>query len=77
MTSPKITVGIDVGGIKKGFHAVVNYAGQYHGHFHSINPDDIVAWALSHQPSVIAIDAPSIFSKKRKVVSTTGYLMGN
>lgn len=66
MTSPKITVGIDVGGIKKGFHAVVNYAGQYHGHFHSTNPDDIVAWALSHQPSVIAIDAPSIFSKKSR-----------
>jgi predicted nuclease with RNAse H fold len=63
MTSQKITVGIDVGGIKKGFHAVVNHAGQYHGHFQSTNPDAVVAWALSQKPSVIAIDAPSMFSK--------------
>ncbi len=63
MTSPKITVGIDVGGIKKGFHAVVNHAGQYHDHFQSTNPDAVVAWALSQKPSVIAIDAPSMFSQ--------------
>lgn len=63
MTSPIITVGIDVGGIKKGFHAVVNHAGQYHGHFQSTNPDAVVSWALSQKPSVIAIDAPSMFSQ--------------
>ncbi|MFM1956517.1 MAG: hypothetical protein RIR20_1337 [Pseudomonadota bacterium] len=66
MTSQKTTVGIDVGGIKKGFHAVVNHAGQYHDHFQSTNPDAIVAWALSQKPSVIAIDAPSMFSQNAR-----------
>ncbi len=63
MTSSKTTIGIDIGGIKKGFHAVVNRDGHYYAHFHSTNPDKIVAWVLSHQPSVIAIDAPSMFSQ--------------
>ena len=63
MTSSKTTIGIDIGGIRKGFHAVVNRDGAYHAHFHSINPDTMVAWVLSHHPSVIAIDAPSMFSQ--------------
>ncbi len=63
MTSSKTTIGIDIGGIKKGFHAVVNRDGHYYAHFHSTNPDKIVAWVLSHHPSVIAIDAPSMFSQ--------------
>ena len=63
MTSSKTTIGIDIGGIKKGFHAVVNRDGAYHAHFHSINPDTMVAWVLSHHPSVVAIDAPSMFSQ--------------
>jgi predicted nuclease with RNAse H fold len=62
MTSLNTTIGIDVGGIKKGFHAVANRTGKYLAQFHSSNADEIAAWVLDHQPSVIAIDAPSMFS---------------
>jgi predicted nuclease with RNAse H fold len=64
MTSHKTTIGIDVGGVKKGFHAVANRNGLYLEKFHSIHPDEISAWALSHNPSAVAIDAPSMFSLK-------------
>ena len=50
MTLHKTTIGIDVGGVKKGFHAVANRNGLYLDKFHSINPDAIAAWALSHNP---------------------------
>ena len=62
MASQKITIGIDVGGIKKGFHAVANRDGLYLAHFHSIHPDEVASWVLSHNPSAVAIDAPSMFS---------------
>jgi predicted nuclease with RNAse H fold len=62
MTSHNTTIGIDVGGIKKGFHAVANRNGQYLEKFHSSSPDEVAAWALAHQPRAVAIDAPSMFS---------------
>jgi predicted nuclease with RNAse H fold len=62
MASQKITIGIDVGGIKKGFHAVANRDGSYLAQFHSIHPDEVASWVLSHNPSAVAIDAPSMFS---------------
>ena len=62
MASHNITIGIDVGGIKKGFHAVANRDGLYFAQLHSINPDEIAAWVLSHNPIAVAIDAPSMFS---------------
>jgi predicted nuclease with RNAse H fold len=62
MASQKITIGIDVGGIKKGFHAVANRDGLYLAQFHSIHPDEVASWVLSHNPSAVAIDAPSMFS---------------
>lgn len=66
MKSHKTTIGIDVGGVKKGFHAVANRDGLYLEKFHSVHPDVIAAWALSHRPSAVAIDAPSMFSLKSK-----------
>jgi predicted nuclease with RNAse H fold len=62
MTQLLSNIGIDVGGVKKGFHAVANIGGQYLDKLHSIDPEEIVAWALSHHPSAIAIDAPCMFS---------------
>ena len=62
MASHNITIGIDVGGIKKGFHAVANRDGLYFAQFHSIHPDEVASWVLSHNPSAVAIDAPSMFS---------------
>ncbi|MFM1910633.1 MAG: hypothetical protein RJB18_24 [Pseudomonadota bacterium] len=62
MASEKITIGIDVGSIKKGFHAVANRDGLYLAQFHSIHPDEVASWVLSYNPSAVAIDAPSMFS---------------
>jgi predicted nuclease with RNAse H fold len=62
MASQKITIGIDVGGIKKGFHAVANRDGLYLAQFHSIHPNEVASWVLSHNPIAVAIDAPSMFS---------------
>lgn len=62
MTSINTTVGIDVGGVKKGFHAIANKGGQYFAKLHATDPEEIAQWALAHQPSVIAIDAPCMFS---------------
>ena len=62
MTSHYTTIGIDVGGIKKGFHAVANRNGQYFAQIHAQSPDEVATWAHAHQPSAIAIDAPSMFS---------------
>lgn len=51
-------VGIDVGGEKKGFHAVSFNNGKFLDKIKDRNPDVIVAWFLDHNPSVIAVDAP-------------------
>lgn len=62
MDKTKTTIGIDVGGIKKGFHAIAHRNGTYLDQFHSTSPDEIAGWSLSYQPIAIAIDAPSMFS---------------
>ncbi len=56
-------VGIDVGGLKKGYHAVVNSNRRYHAQFHSTDPLAIAQWARQFNPSVIAVDAPCLFSQ--------------
>jgi predicted nuclease with RNAse H fold len=56
-------VGIDVGGLKKGYHAVVNSNRRYHAQYHSTDPHAIAAWAKQFNPSVIAVDAPCLFSR--------------
>ena len=56
------TIGVDVGGLKKGFHAVANLNGKFFAKFHSRNPDEIVSWIINQAPLVVAIDSPSMFS---------------
>jgi len=56
------TVGVDIGGLRKGFHAVANHNGNFFAKFHSQNVDEIVSWILNQKPSVVAVDAPSMFS---------------
>lgn len=63
MSNSKTVIGIDVGGIKKGFHAVASHDGRYHQKFHSIDPHKVAEWVLSHQPEAVAIDAPAMFSE--------------
>jgi predicted nuclease with RNAse H fold len=51
-------IGIDVGGQRKGFHAVLLSSRGIHSAFQHSDPAQLVAWSLSHQPAAIAIDAP-------------------
>ena len=51
-------IGIDVGGKRKGFHAMLLSAQSIQAVFEHTDPLQLVAWSLSHQPAVVAIDAP-------------------
>lgn len=51
-------VGIDVGGIVKGYHAVAINGQVILGVKTSTAPAEIVAFCLSHQANVVALDAP-------------------
>jgi predicted nuclease with RNAse H fold len=51
-------VGIDVGGIVKGYHAVAINGQVILGAKASTDPADILAFCLSHQANVVAVDAP-------------------
>ena len=57
-----ITVGVDVGASKKGFHVVANLDGNFLDKFHSQDADEVVSWISNHAPKVIGIDAPCMFS---------------
>ncbi|MFS6826880.1 DUF429 domain-containing protein [Cyanobium sp. ATX 6F1] len=57
------TVGIDVGGARKGFHAVALCGGAYHSRFTSSDAAALAHWCRSVvRASVIAIDAPCRWS---------------
>ena len=51
-------IGIDVGGKRKGFHAVLLSSQKIQAIFKHTDPVQIVVWSLSHQPVAIAVDAP-------------------
>lgn len=70
-------VGIDVGGLKKGYHAVVNINQHYHAQFHSTDPQAIAQWARQFHPTVIAVDAPCLFSRAGRSRSGERALVSN
>jgi predicted nuclease with RNAse H fold len=51
-------VGIDVGGAKKGYHAVAFTDGKYVGHTTSGNVETIAVWVKEQGAQVVAVDAP-------------------
>jgi predicted nuclease with RNAse H fold len=57
------TIGIDVGGLKKGFHAVALRGNQIIAKTANRDPELIVSWVLHLYARVIAIDAPCRWSK--------------
>ncbi len=60
---PCTTVGIDVGGPRKGFHAVALSGGAYAAQLATSDAEDLAHWCRSEvQASVIAIDAPCRWS---------------
>lgn len=57
-------VGIDVGGARKGFHAVAIADGIYFNHLSTKDVDDLVDWSrVKMRARIIAVDAPCRWSK--------------
>jgi predicted nuclease with RNAse H fold len=59
----QIVVGIDVGGAKKGFHAVALRGDVFVDKTSSINPAVIFDWCIEHKAIVVAVDAPCGWSR--------------
>lgn len=74
---PLVVAGIDVGGKKKGLHAVALTDGAYHSQFHSCDTTQIVDWCRATvRASVIAIDAPCRWSADGRSRPAERQLMG-
>lgn len=58
-----VVAGIDVGGTRKGFHAVALREGEYLAHMASRDVDTIVQWCLNHHAAAIGVDAPCCWSR--------------
>ena len=56
-------VGIDVGGARKGFHAVALTGGKYSARFSTSDIVELVDWCREVKGIVIAVDAPCRWSK--------------
>lgn len=61
--SALIVVGVDVGGPKKGYHAVVLEGGQYREKLSTLAVEEVADWCRSHKASLIGIDAPCRWSR--------------
>jgi len=66
MTERARTVGVDVGGPGKGFHAVCLDAGRCMAVTRTREPGELVAWIRSLGAAVVAIDAPCGWSMQGK-----------
>jgi predicted nuclease with RNAse H fold len=56
-------VGIDVGGERKGCHAVALRDGLFVATQKSTNPSTIVDWCIDHTACIVAVDAPCAWSQ--------------
>jgi predicted nuclease with RNAse H fold len=73
---PSTVVGIDVGGARKGFHAVALRDGAYSGQLASHDVQELANWCLVAMcASVIAIDAPCRWSSDGRARSCEQELM--
>lgn len=57
-----VVIGVDVGGSKKGFHAVSMVGGHYHSKFRSPSAAEIAFWCRQQSARAIGIDAPCHWS---------------
>jgi len=73
----RTVVGIDVGGKRKGFHAVALMNGNFVNKTSSVNHLDIVSWCLAQESMVVAVDAPCRWSKNGSSRLAERELMGN
>ena len=61
--SRNTVVGVDVGGSKKGFHAVAISDNKVTGKLTSSSPTEVGNWCVHMNARVVAVDAPSQWSK--------------
>ena len=59
----KIVVGVDVGGLKKGFHAVALQNGSFLETFSTLYAAEVATWCRTLKASAIGIDAPCSWSR--------------
>lgn len=55
---PLITAGIDVGGPRKGFHAVILKAGSFFDQIHLTDESTLADWLNRHKARYIGVDSP-------------------
>ena len=53
-----IVVGVDVGGLRKGFHAVALREGQFFEKFATLDAREVLRWCRELNTSVVGVDAP-------------------
>lgn len=58
-----VVAGVDVGGRRKGFHAVALRDGKYLAHIASCDVDVIAGWCRDHDAQAVGIDAPCCWSR--------------
>jgi predicted nuclease with RNAse H fold len=56
--TPTTVVGIDVGGARKGFHAVALRDGRLHAQTTHTDPVALAGWCVTQAASIVAVDAP-------------------
>lgn len=74
--SNHLVVGIDVGSVVKGYHAVALLDGLFVDRTTSSDPYVITDWCLGHEARLVAVDAPSGWSADRKSRQAERDLMG-
>lgn len=62
MNTHPAVVGIDVGGPRKGFHAVALRGGVYFDKFDASDPNSVAGWCRAIHAQIIGIDAPCRWS---------------
>lgn len=65
MTAPLIVAGVDVGGARKGFHAVALQGGAYLAQFASPVAAEVAAWCEARGARCVGVDAPCQWSSGR------------
>lgn len=63
MNEAPVLVGIDVGGQKKGFHAVALQGHRFVDKYSSADPGAVIDWCVKHRAQAVGIDAPCRWSK--------------
>jgi predicted nuclease with RNAse H fold len=72
-----IVVGVDVGSIAKGFHAVALAREEYFDQMASCDPDEVAAWCRDRGALAVGIDAPIDWSRSGKARSAERELMAS